>query len=106
TVDNDVFGSGSKVLHNVVGRHGVILGNNSDLRPGLPWQSVHDGERFVHEPMRLQAIIEAPLDRISRILGANEDLEALIENEWAHLIAVEPGTDRFHRWQRGSFQEI
>ena len=53
TVDNAVFGSGDKALHNVVGRQGVMLGNRSDLRPGLPWQSVHDGRDYVHEPMRL-----------------------------------------------------
>ena len=41
TVNNDVFGSGNKVLHNVVGQLGVLEGNAGDLRVGLPWQSVH-----------------------------------------------------------------
>jgi len=106
TVDNGVFGSGSKVLHNVVGRHGVMLGNLSDLRPGLPWQSVHDGERFIHEPLRLQVVLEAPLDRIERVLERHEELRQLIGNGWVHLVAIEPEGERLHRWSDGGFQEI
>jgi uncharacterized protein YbcC (UPF0753/DUF2309 family) len=106
TVSNDVFGSGSKVLHNVVGRHGVMLGNVSDLRSGLPWQSVHDGERFVHEPLRLHAVVEAPLDKIEGVLMAHDSVRELIENRWIHLIAVEPGSSRFHQWHAGGFREI
>ena len=97
TTDNEVFGSGNKALHNVVGRHGVQLGNRSDLQVGLPWQSVHDGKRYVHEPMRLTAIVEAPQDRIERIVAANADLRALVENEWLVLLAWEGDTGRFHR---------
>ena len=62
TVDNRVYGCGNKVLHNVVGTVGVLEGNGGDLRVGLPWQSVHDGEHFVHEPMRLNVVIEAPVE--------------------------------------------
>ncbi len=45
TVDNRRYGSGNKVLHNVVGgRLGVFEGNGGDLRIGLPLQSLHDGQ--------------------------------------------------------------
>jgi uncharacterized protein YbcC (UPF0753/DUF2309 family) len=98
TVDNDVFGSGDKTLHNVVGRHGVQLGNRSDLQVGLPWQSVHDGERFVHEPMRLTAIVEAPLVRIEAVLGAHPEVQQALENGWIHLLAWDPAANRFHRY--------
>ena len=60
TVDNARLGSGNKLLHNVVGKFGVLQGRRNDLRVGLPWQSVMDGERPYHEPMRLLAVIEAP----------------------------------------------
>ena len=51
TVDNARLGSGSKTIHNVAGIIGVLEGNAGDLKAGLPWQSVHDGTRFVHEPV-------------------------------------------------------
>ncbi|HET9123085.1 MAG TPA: DUF2309 domain-containing protein, partial [Acidiferrobacteraceae bacterium] len=61
TVDNEHYGSGSKVYHNVAGRFAVMTGNLSDLRTGLPAQTVlKDGEPY-HEPLRLLAVIEAPV---------------------------------------------
>ncbi len=98
TVDNGVFGSGNKVLHNVVGRHGVMLGNRGDLRPGLPWQSLHDGSRFVHEPMRLTAIVEAPRTLIERILHEQPEVAELVENDWLRLLAWEPDAGAFYRF--------
>ncbi len=106
TVDNDVFGSGNKVLHNIVGRHGVMLGNRSDLRPGLPWQSVHDGVDYVHEPMRLLAIVEAPLERIARILETQPSIGDLVANGWVRLVAQEPGRTGFHQWNNGRFEAV
>ena len=59
--DPERYGSGNKLLHNVVGgRIGVFEGNSGDLRIGLSLQSVHDGERWRHEPLRLAACIDAP----------------------------------------------
>ncbi len=89
TVDNGVFGAGNKVLHNVSGLTGVIEGSTGDLRPGLPWQSVHDGERFVHEPMRLNAIVEAPAEAMSAIIEKHEGLAALLDNSWLHLFRMD-----------------
>ena len=53
TVDNEVYGSGSKIYHNVVGRLGIMSGPWSDLRLGLARQTVMNGEMPYHEPMRL-----------------------------------------------------
>ncbi len=101
TVDNDVFGSGNKVLHNVVGRHGVMLGNRSDLKTGLPWQSVHDGTRYVHEPLRLTAVIEAPRARVEKVLGDHPELRQLFAGGWIHLIVRDPDSGDLHRWTGG-----
>jgi hypothetical protein len=89
TVNNRVFGSGNKVLHNVVGRFGVWEGNGGDLRTGLPLQSLHDGEKWVHEPLRLQVFLEAPRARIDAVLQANAGGRNLVENEWIFLHAIE-----------------
>jgi len=106
TVDPEVFGSGDKTLHNVVGRHGVMLGNRSDLRPGLPWQSVHDGQRFVHEPLRLLALVEAPLERIASVLDAHPEVRALLDNGWVELVAIDPVDGTFRRRVDGRFQTL
>ena len=88
TVNNRVFGSGNKTLHNVVGQLGVLEGNAGDLRVGLPLQSVHDGTRFVHEPLRLNVIIEAPIAEIDRVAATHEGVRQLIDNGWIHLFAL------------------
>lgn len=87
-VNNRVFGAGNKTLHNVVGTIGVLEGNGGDLRIGLPWQSVHDGERLVHEPLRLSVVIEAPLPAINDVLAKRQGVRDLVENGWIHLFAI------------------
>jgi uncharacterized protein YbcC (UPF0753/DUF2309 family) len=102
TVNNRRFGSGNKVLHNVVGTLGVVQGNGGDLQVGLPWQSVHDGRDFVHEPLRLTVMIEAPLDAIERVIARHEDVRRLVDNGWVHLLAIAEGGSRFLRYGGGS----
>jgi uncharacterized protein YbcC (UPF0753/DUF2309 family) len=98
TVDPDIYGSGSKIYHNVVGRLGIMAGPQSDLRTGLAWQTVMDGARPYHEPMRLLTVIEAPRERINRIIGGHRHLQHLYDNEWVHLIAIEPEEKLFYRY--------
>jgi uncharacterized protein YbcC (UPF0753/DUF2309 family) len=90
-VDNARYGSGNKVLHNVVGEHlGVFEGNGGDLRIGLSIQSLHDGERWMHTPLRLAVFIEAPHSAIERVLGKHAKLRQLVDNEWIHLFQLDP----------------
>jgi uncharacterized protein len=98
TVDSEVYGSGSKIYHNVTGRIGVMTGAQSDLRMGLPVQTVMNGARLYHEPMRLTAIIEAPRDLISAIINRQPLLEGLFHNRWLNLIAREPIENRYYRY--------
>ncbi len=88
TVDNRRFGSGNKTLHNVVGGVGVLEGFAGDLRVGLPFQSVNDGEKYQHEPQRLNVIFEAPVDEMSKILEKHESVRHLCDNEWIYLFAM------------------
>jgi uncharacterized protein YbcC (UPF0753/DUF2309 family) len=97
-VDNDVYGSGSKIYHNVVGRLGIMSGPWSDLRLGLARQTVMSGEGAYHEPMRLLTIIEAPRERIDRLIARHDVLQHFYHNEWVHLVALEPEDGVWYRY--------
>jgi uncharacterized protein YbcC (UPF0753/DUF2309 family) len=90
TVDNRRYGSGNKVLHNVVGGNiGVFEGNGGDLRIGLPIQSLHDGETLRHRPLRLSVFIEAPAAAIDAVIDAQPVVQDLVLNGWLHLLRIE-----------------
>ena len=89
TVDNARYGSGDKVLHNVVGGNvGVFEGNGGDLRIGLPLQSLHDGQRFRHTPLRLSVFIQAPQAPIDDVVARHITVRQLLDNEWLHLFRL------------------
>ncbi len=98
TVNNQIFGSGNKTIHNVVGTMGIWEGNSGDLRVGLPLQSLNEGETWRHEPLRLSVLIEAPQDALNRVIAANSSVRELLDNGWLHLIAIEEEGRRFSRY--------
>jgi uncharacterized protein len=59
------------------------------LRVGLPWQAVHDGENYQHEPVKLNVIIEAPIAAMNAILEKHQSLRDLFDNGWMHLMAMD-----------------
>jgi uncharacterized protein YbcC (UPF0753/DUF2309 family) len=97
-VDPWAYGSGSKVIHNMVAGIGVMLGSQSDLQKGLPLQSVNDGVQYYHEPMRLLSIIEAPPDRIRSIIQKHTLLQHIFHNQWMTLMALDPNSKNFSRY--------
>jgi uncharacterized protein YbcC (UPF0753/DUF2309 family) len=109
-VDNQVWGSGNKVLHNVTGTWGVLEGNGGDLRTGLPWQSVHDGRGWQHDPLRLLVVIEAPRTAIGRIVSQHEQVRHLVCNRWLTMIALDQ--DECYRltedlsWEEQAFDQV
>jgi len=91
TVDNEKFGAGTKTTHNITGQFGVVQGNGGDLKVGLPWESLYGSENEpYHTPLRLSVVIEAPKKRVDAILSRNSKLRSLLENEWIHLIIMDP----------------
>ena len=98
TVDNKTYGSGNKTLHNVTAGVGVLEGYSGDLRVGLPLQSVHDGENYQHEPVKLNVIIEAPTDAMNAILKKHENVRNLCDNGWLHLLAMDAEGIVAHRY--------
>jgi uncharacterized protein len=90
TTDNRRFGSGNKVLHNVVGGAiGVLEGNAGDLRVGLPMQSLHDGKAWMHEPMRLSVFIAAPEAAMDAIIARHALVRQMLDNGWLHLLRMD-----------------
>lgn len=100
TVNNPAFGSGNKMLHNIVGQLGVLEGNSGDLRVGLPWQSVHDGTRFVHEPVRLNVFIAAPEAAMDDVLHRHSSVCDLVTNAWIMLHSLNDGGASIRRCVR------
>jgi hypothetical protein len=78
-----------------------MLGSGGDLQTGLPRQTVMKGEERYHDPLRLLAVIEAPLYRIEEIVGNHHILQHLFDNRWVNLVALDPRTGAFHRYLPG-----
>ncbi|MFN2334578.1 MAG: YbcC family protein [Wenzhouxiangellaceae bacterium] len=106
TVAPDTFGAGNKLLHNVTGGIGVVEGNGGPLRVGLAWQSVHDGERPAHEPLRLSVCIEAPTAAITDILQRHPEVATLFDNGWMYLFALDAQGRMAQRYTGGARWEM
>jgi hypothetical protein len=98
SVDNEVFGCGTKLPHNVTGLIGVMSGHQSDLRTGLPLQMVE-----LHEPMRLLLIVEATPEALLGIAGRQAEVRQLVVNRWVQLVSVDPATGAMAWFDRQGF---
>ncbi len=105
-VDNERFGSGSKAYHNVAGRFGVITGNLSDLRTGLPAQSVLRDGRPYHDPIRLLGIIEAPIGFVGKVVGGLPKIKSLVVNGWVTVVIADPETGHLHHFDHGTWHDL
>ena len=102
-VDNQRFGSGSKVNHNVAGRFGVMSGNVSDLRTGLPSQTVLKDGMPYHEPIRLITLVEAPFDHAKQVFESVVAAKNLVRNGWIRMLIVDPETGSVSLYERGEW---
>jgi uncharacterized protein YbcC (UPF0753/DUF2309 family) len=76
-VDNERYGCGTKLPHNVTGLIGVMNGSLSDLRTGLSWQMVE-----IHEPVRLVTIVESTEEMVEKAFERVPLARKLVENRW------------------------
>lgn len=107
TVDNKHYGAGSKILHNVVGGNiGVIEGSSGDLRIGLPLQSVHDGQKYMHEALRLHVIVQAAQNKIDKVLRDNPQISSLFGNNWLLLFCFDTEKRKFFQYKDKSWQAM
>lgn len=88
TTDQDFYGSGNKVLHNIVSQIGVMEGNSSDLKIGLTQQSLFLKGEPIHLPLRLCIVVNAPSDLVDKVLAKNEVLTNLIKGDWVSFHTV------------------
>ncbi len=98
-VDNQKFGAGTKLPHNVMGLIGVANSSDGDLRPGLPLQMIE-----VHDPIRLLMIVEHQPDIILNTIKRLPELYEWFSNEWVHLVALDPNTKQFYYFKNDSFE--
>jgi uncharacterized protein len=106
-VDNLRYGSGNKLLHNVVGGNlGVFEGNGGDLRIGLPMQSLHDGQNWRHTPLRLSVFIQAPQEPIDNIIAKHETVRQLLDNAWLHLFRLDDQAGCWRYTPGGGWQAV
>ena len=96
TVDNQRYGCGTKIPHNVMGLCGVMEGAGSDLRTGLPKQMIE-----VHEPVRLLLVVEANPQRLTEIVLRQPELSELVLGAWILAAAVDPADGSIHRFVAG-----
>jgi uncharacterized protein YbcC (UPF0753/DUF2309 family) len=97
-VDNHKLGAGSKLPHNVTGLIGVTNGADGDLRPGLPLQKID-----LHDPIRLMMLVEQTPTVVASILDTKPDLKQWYNNEWMHLVVLNPLDKKFYRYTNGQF---
>ena len=100
-VDNDRYGCGTKLPHNVTSLMGVMDGHASDLRTGLPWQMVE-----IHEPVRILFVVETTPERIEKLINANASLKRLAENRWIRIATIDPVSGRVHVRRNNGFEEF
>ena len=97
-VDNERYGAGTKLPHNVTGLFGVMSGAEGDLRTGLPWQMVE-----IHDPVRLLLIIEATPEAVLTVASRQPVVAQLVVNRWVRVATVDPETRVMHVFEGGQF---
>lgn len=98
-VDNEGYGAGTKLPHNVTGLVGVMNGHASDLRTGLPWQMVE-----IHEPVRLLLVLETTPQRALNAVGKNGLVTELVANRWIRVATIDPVDGQVHVYRDGVFE--
>ena len=100
TVDNEAYGCGNKLPHNLTSLLGVMTGASSDLRPGLAAQMVE-----IHEPMRILFVVDNTADTMLKIIENNPAIAQLVRGQWVQLAVFQPESARMQIYQHGQFTD-
>lgn len=97
-MDNEVYGAGTKLPHNIVSLVGIMNGTSSDLRTGLPTQMVE-----IHEPVRLLVVIVATREQLESVIASDAAIHRSFSGGWIKVALKEPQRDEL--WVRASSGE-
>ena len=100
-LDNEVYGASSKLPHNIIGLIGVCSGVEGDIQTGLPRQMIE-----LHDPIRLQLIIEQKPNIVLDILESEPSLQLWIRNNWMRLMCIDPQSGEINVYREGIFVAI
>jgi uncharacterized protein len=98
-VDNNGYGCGTKLPHNLASLLGVMDGASSDLRTGLPNQMVE-----IHEPIRSLFLIETTTEAMLAIMDRDEQIGRYCRNGWVQLAVLHPETREISVFEAGEFR--
>jgi uncharacterized protein YbcC (UPF0753/DUF2309 family) len=101
TVDNEGYGCGTKLPHNITGLLGVMNGFQGDLRTGLPLQTVE-----IHEPVRNLFVIEAQPKNVMAVILASPLLKEFLVNRWIRLATMDPDDGHIEIYREGVFERL
>lgn len=98
-MDPQVYGSGSKLPHNIQGLVGVINGTEGDLLTGLPTQMTE-----VHDPLRMLFVIEQTPFLTQKAVESNPAIHQWVDNEWIRLLCWDYLTGDWYEWREHGMQ--
>ena len=81
-----------------------MTGNLSDLRTGLPSQTVLKDGLPYHEPLRLITVIEAPFEHARKAIDSVVTVRNLVQNAWIRLLIVDPESGQVTVFEHGGWQ--
>jgi hypothetical protein len=96
-LDNQKYGAGTKLPHNVTSLLGLMTGYCSDLRTGLPAQMVE-----IHEPVRLLVVLEQEPEKVIELLAREPELAQVINNRWVVVMAYSSERNQLYYYNEKS----
>ncbi|MDP3559156.1 MAG: Na-translocating system protein MpsB [Legionellaceae bacterium] len=97
-INNESYGCGTKLPHNVTGLIAVMNGYLSDLQNGLSSQMIE-----IHQPIRLCLLIICTLKQVQKILSQHNEFAELCKNQWIILTIHNLDDDKIYCYQDESF---
>jgi uncharacterized protein YbcC (UPF0753/DUF2309 family) len=80
-MDNEVYGAGTKLPHNIVSLVGIMNGTSSDLRTGLPMQMVE-----IHEPVRQLLVVIGTQEQLEKAIASDAMIERNFAGGWMRVV--------------------